>query len=236
MDLGSMGQDLWNEAYRRRGNFVFYPNEDLVRFINRYVRKRTGISDFMDIMPLEASEWRNFKSLDMGCGIGRHIKLLDEFGLNPYGIDLSSDAIAEGRKWMGLLNKQELADRMLVASVTDLPYEDDFFHLCILYGVLDCMPRDTAGKGLEEAFRVLKKNGLMYLDLYMDDTKGDMDEMALAGFDKGTVKSYYTVQSIKDLVGDKGSICEFQIIRTTDADGNAIEYRNRAHVIVRKNV
>ena len=195
MNLNSMRQDMWNEAYGRRGNIVFYPNEEIVRFLNRYVRKRTGISDFMDIMPLEASEWRNFASLDIGCGIGRHIKLLDEFGLNPHGIDLSSEAIAEGRKWMGVLDKQELADRMLVASVTDLPYEDDFFNICVSHSVLDCMPRDTARKGLQEAFRVLKKNGLMYLDFYMDDTKGDMDEEVLSGFDKGTVKSYLQCQA-----------------------------------------
>ena len=234
MNLISMGQDMWNEAYGRRGNIVFYPNEEIVRFINRYVRRRTGISDFTNIMSLETSEWRNFTSLDIGCGIGRHIKLLDEFGLNPHGIDLSSDAIAEGRKWMCLLGKRELADRMLVASVTDLPYEDAFFNICVSHSVLDCMPRDTARKGLDDAFRVLKKNGLMYLDFYMNDAKGDMDEKVLAGFDVGTVKSYFTVQSIKELIGDRGNICEFKIIRATDADGNDIEFGCRAHVIIKK--
>ena len=86
MNLKEEGQDIWNKAYERRGNILFYPHEEIVRFVNKYVRKRVGITEFTNILPLTDCEWKNFRSVDIGCGIGRHIKFLDEFGLNPYGI------------------------------------------------------------------------------------------------------------------------------------------------------
>ena len=235
MSLKTVGQDMWNEAYERGGNVVFYPHEEIVRFLNKYVRKRTGIAEFKNIMHLTDDEWREFTSLDLGCGIGRHIKLLDEFGLNPYGVDLSSDAVGLGQKWMHSLGKQELADKMTVGSVTELPYENEFFNICVSHSVLDCMPRDLARIGIKEAFRVLKRNGLMYLDFYMDGKKGDCDEQAKEGFDINTIKSYFTEDSIKSFIGDKADIHEFKIIRATDVDGNEIEYGCRAHLILQKN-
>ena len=32
MSLKTVGQDMWNEAYERVGNVVFYPHEEIVRF------------------------------------------------------------------------------------------------------------------------------------------------------------------------------------------------------------
>lgn len=234
MNLKTMGQDMWNEAYGRGGNIVFYPHEEIVRFLNKYVRKRTGITAFKNIMPLADDAWKKFKSLDLGCGIGRHIRLLDEFGLNPYGIDLSSEAVAQGKAWMCAMGKQELADKMSIGSVTELPYENEFFNVCVSHSVLDCMPRKLAQAGIKEAFRVLKNNGLMYLDFYMDDQKGDCDEQAADGFDKNTIKSYFTVESIKAFIGGQADIKDFKIIRTTDADGINIEYGCRAHLVLQK--
>ena len=76
---------------------------------------------------------------------------------------------------MCAMGKQELADKMSIGSVTELPYENEFFNVCVAHSVLDCMPRKLAQAGIKEAFRVLKNNGLMYLDFYMDDQKGDCD-------------------------------------------------------------
>lgn len=234
MNLKIVGQDMWNEAYDRGGNIVFYPHEEIVRFLNKYVRKRTGITTFKNIMPLTDDEWKKFASLDLGCGIGRHIRLLDEFGLNPYGIDLPSEAVIQGRTWMCAIGKQEQADKMSIGSVTELPYENEFFNICVSHSVLDCMPRKLAQMGIREAFRVLKSKGLMYMDFYMDNQKGDCDEQAMDGFDKNTIKSYFTVESIKEFIGDQADIKDFKIIRTTDADGRDIEYGCRAHLVMQK--
>lgn len=91
------GRAEWNAAYDRGGNITFYPHEEIIRFVNKYVRKREGIQEFRNVMDLPEDEWDQFKSLDLGCGIGRHVKFLDEFGLEPYGIDLSETAVSIGK-------------------------------------------------------------------------------------------------------------------------------------------
>ena len=71
-------QAEWNNSYLGGGNMCFYPHEEIIRFVNKYIRKRDGIHEFHNVMDLPDEEWMNFKSLDLGCGIGRHVKFLDE--------------------------------------------------------------------------------------------------------------------------------------------------------------
>ena len=171
-----------------------------------------------------------YASLDLGCGIGRHVKFLDEFNLNPYGIDLSETAIEMGQKWMRAINKDCLADRMTVGSVTNLPYEDNFFGMCVSHGVLDSMPREIADQGMKELRRVLSPNGLMYLDLIMGLDTREGDEIVDGGYEDGTVQSYFTVESIKKFLSDF-DIVDFKIISESDDKGNL---RNRrAHLIIK---
>ena len=225
-------QNKWNMAYHRGGNICFYPHEEIIRFINRYVRKRDGINEFHNVMDLTEEEWNSFRSLDLGCGIGRHVKFLDEFGLNPFGIDLSDAAISMGKEWFQKIGRNDLAEKITIGSVTNLPYEDESFWICVSCGTLDSMNREIAKKGIKEAFRVLKKKGLMYLDLIMDTKKGDKDEIVDYGYEKDTVQSYFTVDAIKDFLGEDIEIVELNIIMQSDEDGN--EKYKRAHVVVRK--
>lgn len=45
-------RDKWEESYRRKENFVFYPHEELIRFVSKYIRKRTGLAQWTDINAL----------------------------------------------------------------------------------------------------------------------------------------------------------------------------------------
>lgn len=225
-------QAEWNNSYLGGGNMCFYPHEEIIRFVNKYIRKRDGIHEFHNVMDLPDEEWMNFKSLDLGCGIGRHVKFLDEFGLNPFGIDLSDTAISIGRNWFQELERADLAEKLTVGSVTDLPYEDETFWMCVSHGTLDSMARDIAQAGIKETARVLKKNGLMYLDLIMDVQKADKEVVVEQGYEKGTIQSYFNVDSIKQFLGDELQIIEFKIIAWKDEKEK--EINRRAHIIVKK--
>lgn len=231
MGLKEQGQTLWNDAYERGGNICFYPHEEIIRFINKYVRKRKGTNEFENLMAISSDDWESFASLDLGCGIGRHVKFLDEFGLNPYGIDLSDTAISMGKHWLSSIGKSSLAEKLIVGSVTELPFEDNYFEICVSHGVLDSMPREVAIKGIEETHRVLKPDALMYVDLVMDTSRGNKDEIVDSGYEKDTVQSYFTVESIKHLLEDQFDILEFKIINWTDENGN--EKNKRAHLIIK---
>lgn len=232
MNFKEEGQDKWNKAYSRGGNIVFYPHEEIIRFVNKYIRKRLGVNEFKNIMKLSDNEWNNFTSLDLGCGIGRHIIFLEEFGLNPSGIDLSDKAISEGKHWFNTINKGYLADKITVGSVAELPYDNESFNICISHGVLDSMPRDIAKRGISEVYRVLKKRGIMYLDLIMNTEIGNNDVEVQSGYEKGTIQSYFTVDSIKEFIGDKVEIIEFKII--SRGDENGIVHNRRAHLVIQK--
>lgn len=229
--LELQGSQEWNTSYTRGGNILFYPHEEIIRFVNKYVRKRHDINVFEDILPLLSSE-SDFSSLDLGCGIGRHVKYLDESGLNPYGIDLSDTAINKGKEWLNSIGKKELADKLTVGSVVDLPYKDNTFGMCVSHGVLDSMPREIAVQGMREVKRVLLPGALMYLDLIMGTEIREGDEIVDDGYEQGTIQSYFTVESIKNFLSDY-EIIDFNIITSMDDAGTL---RNkRAHLII-KNV
>lgn len=222
---------IWNESYSGGGNIVFYPHEEIVRFINRYVRKRTGIEDFENVMKLSQTGWEEFRSLDLGCGIGRHVKLLDEFHLNPYGIDISSTAIEMGKEWFRRIGKKYLADKLEVGSITDMPYESESINIVVSHGVIDSMPTDIAETGIDEVFRILKSGGYFYFDVIMDteDDEFEKDTIVGAGYEKGTTQSYWTVKRINKSLARYALIKDVKIISWEDADKNV--FHKRAHII-----
>lgn len=225
--------ERWDAAYKRGGNICFYPHEEIIRFINKFVRKRDGIDEFRNIMQLADNEWIGFKSLDLGCGMGRHVKFLDEFNLNPYGIDLSDTAVNLGKRWFESIGRSDLCDRLIVGSVDALPFDNDSFNICVSHGVLDSMPRDIAKAGFREAIRVLRGGGLMYFDLVMDSKRGDIDEIVDSGYEKDTTQSYFTIESIHELIeGTFVQIKELKTIEWKDEEGNVCV--KRAHIIVEK--
>lgn len=211
------------------GNILFYPHEEIIRFINKYVRKKNGIDSYTNILPV--NEDRSFNCLDLGCGIGRHVKYLHEMGLNPYGVDLSDSAISMGKEWLATID-ESLSSRLQVASVTELPFPDEYFDVCISHGVLDSMSREFANKGFKEAMRTMKPGGYMYFDLIMDDNRGNVDEIVPSGYEEGTVQSYFTKEAIYELIADVAEIVEYKVI--TWANERDEEYHKRAHIIVKK--
>lgn len=36
----------WEESYQRQENFMFYPKEESVKFLNRFIRKKTGFNSY----------------------------------------------------------------------------------------------------------------------------------------------------------------------------------------------
>ena len=90
----------WEESYGKNDNFMYYPKEEVVKFINRFIRKKTSFTKYIDI--LQTGE--NLKALDFGCGIGRMTVLLHEFNIDGYGIDISENAISEAKKFANYFN------------------------------------------------------------------------------------------------------------------------------------
>lgn len=148
----------WEQSYKRGENAIFFPKEEVVKFLNRFIVKRKSIDKFEQILQSSAK----LKGLDFGCGVGRNTALMHEFGIDGYGIDISQNAINSAKK----LSKQlgfNLDEYFSIYDGENLPFCDGFFDFIICESVLDSLPYKLAKKLIKEIDRVSKK--YFYLSL-----------------------------------------------------------------------
>lgn len=43
-------KQYWEESYKRQENFMFYPKEESVKFLNRFIRKKIGFDSYGDFL------------------------------------------------------------------------------------------------------------------------------------------------------------------------------------------
>ncbi|ANE36448.1 SAM-dependent methyltransferase [Campylobacter iguaniorum] len=134
-------QKEWCELHKEKRHQPKYPSDDVVTFVFRNFTRGGTI-------------------LDLGCGAGRHVKFLAEAGYNAYGCDYSSNGIIATKS---LLDENSLNANLEVASVSDLPYSDNFFDGLICYGVLYYNSKEIIQKAADEIRRVLKPEAKAYV-------------------------------------------------------------------------
>ena len=114
----------WNKSYVNKNNFLFYPDDEVIRFMSKYIRKRIGLNKFLNL-----NFQKNMKrSLDLGCGIGRHVIYCHEMGLDSYGIDLSDIAIKFAHDWAKVIGLLAPNKKIMQGDVRYLPWDNGFFN------------------------------------------------------------------------------------------------------------
>ena len=101
--------------------------------------------------------------LDVGCG---KAFMLYDFtqalpGLEVSGVDVSSYAIKNAR--------EEVKDKLIVSSATELPFEDNSFDLVYSINTLHNLPCYDLDKALKEMERVGKKNKYICVESYRNE-------------------------------------------------------------------
>ena len=224
----------WDDAYTNKDNFVFYPHEEVIRFTSKYIRKRVGVSDFIDIHKGESPA----KVLDVGCGIGRHVKFLHEYGLEVYGIDLSAVAIETAQSIFTQQNLSSLNSRLYQGCITAMPFADNFFDFAVSHGVLDSMPFAIAQKAMTDTARCLKPGALFYLDLVSGDDREHYpefcdEEVVETDNEKGTIQSYFNWGKVLALAGQQWTVMEAALIRRTSVVSPG--FHSRYHIVLQNN-
>lgn len=218
-------QGAWETAYAKGQNFVFYPHEEIIRFLARHVRRRTGLDSYKDIMPgAEGS-----RLLDVGCGIGRHLVLSHQMGFDTYGIDLSSKAISLARDWLKREGMKNTDEQVLQGDVRHLPWTEDYFQIAVSHGVFDSMPTEIARAGVEDLARVMTKGGLFYCDLVAGNAA---EETVKSEHEKDTIQSYFDQQKIDRLFEGYFKTVEQALIHRDDMLNNTRV--SRWHIILEK--
>ena len=211
--MTSTRSQAWDASYEKRENHLFWPNEEVVRFLARYVRRRIAPDEWVDIMDLDSAGGAQPRLLDLGCGIGRHLVLAHNLGFEGHGIDFSPTAIAKAQDWLGELSPA-LAERAIVGDVRALPWDPEFFKVVISAGVLDSMPHDVAVAATREVHRVLSPGGYFYCDLIAFDERWrePSDFEVEDGYEAGTVQSYFDKARIESLFEPLFSVVDRTLI------------------------
>ncbi len=132
--MDELHSDAWESSYGRRESFCFWPSDEVVRFVSRFLRKRVGWDEVVDVAPCT----KGSRALDVGCGIGRHLLFGSSMGLEMYGVDLSQTAVDLAkdvlRKTPGAHSSD---DHVYCGDIRSLPWSDGFFDHALSDSVLE---------------------------------------------------------------------------------------------------
>lgn len=223
----------WDKSYENRDNFVFYPHEEVIRFVSKFIRKRIALDEFRDISPNGGSR----RVLDLGCGIGRHVMFCHDMGLEAYGVDLSDEAVRVAREWAGKQGLPEPERRILQGDIRCLPWDDEFFHYAVSHGVLDSMPFEIARAACVELARVMPIDGTFYCDLISGDDSRHArefsgEEIVRTTHEHGTIQLYFNLAKILSMIDGVFKIDECNLVRREDVLRGG--YTSRYHLVLRK--
>jgi ubiquinone/menaquinone biosynthesis C-methylase UbiE len=114
--------------------------------------------------------------LELGCGTGRVSKPLIKAGIDLIGVDRSAEMLRRLRRTRRVPSPESripTASRFVRADIRQLPFSDRSFAMVIApYGIVQSLTRERdLAAALASAARVLKRGGLLGLDLVPDVPK-----------------------------------------------------------------
>ncbi|MBU0894792.1 MAG: class I SAM-dependent methyltransferase [Nanoarchaeota archaeon] len=109
------------------------------------------------------------KILDVGCGTGTHISLLEKADFECTGIDLNIEMLK-------IANKKVKA-KLLQANMSDFNIDEKFDAIiCMFASFNHLLSIRESIKALRCFYKHLKKNGILILDLHNSKTKGSKED------------------------------------------------------------
>jgi ubiquinone/menaquinone biosynthesis C-methylase UbiE len=131
----------WNEHYTKEKSVLVYPDENLVRLLRSYLKDQDNPNKLI--------------AVDLGCGSGRHIKLMGELGIHKIiGFDTSYNALAICRKMYQAL--------LMQAQGEHIPIKDNAVDIVVSWGSLHYGRKKSTHGMLMEISRILKKSGMLF--------------------------------------------------------------------------
>jgi ubiquinone/menaquinone biosynthesis C-methylase UbiE len=106
--------------------------------------------------------------LDCGAGGGEPpLSIFAQSGYRTYGVEIAEPAWQEAQDYA---KKHQMALNVLLGDMRTLPFPDEFFSFVYSFNAIDFMTKPDIAVALREMTRVLKKDGLCYVNfLSVDD-------------------------------------------------------------------
>ncbi|MBW6470825.1 MAG: class I SAM-dependent methyltransferase [Methanosarcinaceae archaeon] len=147
--------------------------------------------------------------LDAGCGNGRHLLPLSRL-YRTVGIDISKKALVASKTY---LEKSGQYSEHLVSSITELPFDNDYFDGIVCYGVLQHLFADDRRAAMSEFKRVLSPGGFLFFEAFgVGDMRYGGEEVEPHTFlrNSGLIYHYFTAEEVGYLIED------FEVIELED--------------------
>jgi len=107
---------------------------------------------------------KNLHALDVGFGSGRHLKLLQDYGFNIYGIDYSQEACDIAKKLFNLDDRSIACDALRTTS-----FQGKKFDIIIAYGVAFLKPLSQMREDLKILYTALATGGKALINFRTKD-------------------------------------------------------------------
>ncbi|MDR3238235.1 MAG: class I SAM-dependent methyltransferase [Spirochaetia bacterium] len=139
-----MNSNQWQSHYAKEKSELSYPDENLVRLLSSYMKNR----------PSSVST----AAVDLGCGSGRHLKLLKDFNVDEIiGVDSSMNALSIAKK-----NK---CGRLILCGNSALALKSESADIAIAWGSLHYSHKRELPVMINEIIRILKTGGRLFATL-----------------------------------------------------------------------
>lgn len=106
---------------------------------------------------------KGMRFLDAGCGANLAVYEFYKWPSIFYGVDISTALISEMRKFVKKNSLQ--IGGLYVAEIISMPFEDNYFDIALLIGVLEYYSLEYTKRALEEMNRVLKPSAKLVVDI-----------------------------------------------------------------------
>ena len=187
-------RNKWERSYSNNVNSLYYPDENLIRFVNKYIEKRVR----------HKIKKKNYSFLDIGCGAGRNIAYLVENGFTVTGVDISKIAIRQAKKILNFKRIPKKNYKLINVSSSQFFLKNSCFDSIISCATLDSMPSNEIEMTIKNIKKMLKKKGLLYVDLMSTKQKrkgkflNKYDQVVKEKHERGTIQSYWNIKRIKE--------------------------------------
>ena len=107
------------------------------------------------------------KVLDCGAGgSDPKMALFVEHGFETHGIEILEDRLEMAEKYA---EENKINFKIIKGDMRSLPYDSESFGFAYSYNTIFHMNQEDIGNAIDEMFRVIKKGGLIYLNLLSID-------------------------------------------------------------------